>query len=106
MLYQPMNAFSHGSSVAQSARTQLARVFEVLDARPAIASRPNALRPERVAGRIELRDVSFRYDADRPVLGHVNLVIEPDKPSRWSAAPGGKIDAGQLALALLRPVAG
>jgi ATP-binding cassette, subfamily B, bacterial len=97
MLYQPMNAFSHGSSVAQSARTQLARVFEILDARPAIANRPNALRPDRVAGRIELRDVSFQYDADRPVLGHVNLVIEPGQ----AIALVGRTGAGKSTLANL-----
>ena len=97
MLYQPMNAFSHGSSVAQAANTQLARVFEVLDARPAIASRSDALRPEHVAGRLELRDVSFQYDSDRPVLANVNMVIEPGQ----AIALVGRTGAGKSTLANL-----
>jgi ATP-binding cassette subfamily B protein len=97
MLYQPMNAFSHGSSVAQSANSQLARVFEILDVQPEIASQPGALRPESVAGRLELRDVSFQYDADRPVLGHVNLAIEPGQ----AIALVGRTGAGKSTLANL-----
>jgi ATP-binding cassette, subfamily B, bacterial len=97
MLYQPMNAFSHGSSVAQAANTQLARVFEVLDARPAIASRSDALRPEHVAGRLELRDVAFQYDLDRPVLANVNMVIEPGQ----AIALVGRTGAGKSTLANL-----
>jgi ABC-type multidrug transport system fused ATPase/permease subunit len=97
MLYTPMNAFSHGSSVAQSAGTQLKRVFEILDAVPEIASQANAVRPERVAGRIELRDVCFQYDADRPVLGRVNMIIEPGQ----AIALVGRTGAGKSTLASL-----
>jgi ATP-binding cassette subfamily B protein/subfamily B ATP-binding cassette protein MsbA len=97
MLYTPMNAFSHGSSIAQSARTQLARVFEILDVRPAIASRPGALRPDAVAGRLELRNVAFRYDANRPVLEHVNMTVEPGQ----SIALVGRTGAGKSTLANL-----
>ncbi len=97
MLYQPMNAFSHGSSVAQSAKTQLAGVFEVLDVPPEIASLPGALRPARVAGRIELNDVSFQYDEDRRVLDRVSTVIEPGE----TIALVGRTGAGKSTLAKL-----
>jgi ABC-type multidrug transport system fused ATPase/permease subunit len=97
MLYQPMNAFSNGSSVAQSASSQLARVFEILDVQPAIVSRQGALRPASVAGRLELRNVSFRYDADRPVLNQVNMVIEPGQ----AIALVGRTGAGKSTLANL-----
>lgn len=97
MLYQPMNAFSHGSSVAQSARTQLAGVFEVLDVEPDIASRRGALRPDRVAGRIELQDVSFQYDEDRRVLDRVSTAIEPGE----TIALVGRTGAGKSTLAKL-----
>ncbi len=97
MLYTPMNAFSHGSSVAQAAGTQLARVFEVLDAEPEIKSLPNALRSAGVVGRIELRDVSFQYDADRPVLDGVTMVVEPGR----AIALVGRTGAGKSTLASL-----
>ncbi|HKD36431.1 MAG TPA: ABC transporter ATP-binding protein, partial [Pirellulales bacterium] len=97
MLYQPMNAFSNGSSVAQSAKTQLAGVFEVLELRPAIANRFGALRPDRIAGRIELRDVSFQYDEHRPVLDEIGTTIEPGEV----IALVGRTGAGKSTLAKL-----
>ncbi len=97
MLYQPMNAFSNGSSVAQSASSQLARIFEILDVQPAIVSRPAALHPASVAGRLELRNVSFQYDADRPVLGRVDMVVEPGQ----AIALVGRTGAGKSTLANL-----
>jgi ATP-binding cassette subfamily B protein len=49
----------------------------VLDTRPEITSKPGALAPERIEGRVEFRDVSFSYDGTKPVLRHVSLAVEP-----------------------------
>ncbi len=97
MLYQPMNAFSHGSSVAQSAATQLARVFEIMDTRPAIINRDGALRPKQCNGRLELRNVSFQYELTRPVLRDANLTIQPGQ----AIALVGRTGAGKSTLANL-----
>jgi len=40
MLYAPMNAISQSSGVVQSVRTQLSRVFEVLDRKADVSDRP------------------------------------------------------------------
>ncbi|HEY2148596.1 MAG TPA: ABC transporter ATP-binding protein, partial [Pirellulales bacterium] len=107
MLYQPMNAFSHGSSVAQSAKTQLAGVVEVLDLRPAIGSPANSPRPAHIAGRIELRDVSFRYDDDRPVLDDVSALIEPGEVIALVGRTGvGKSTLAKLLLRFYDPTDG
>ncbi|EFQ84501.1 ABC transporter, ATP-binding protein [Aeromicrobium marinum DSM 15272] len=49
------------------------RIFEYLDLEPAITERPGAvtLDPERLRGRIEFRDVTFRYPEPRRLSGTV-----------------------------------
>ena len=59
------------------AATSAQRVFEVLDTRPEITSKPEAIAPAATEGRVEFRDVSFSYDGTKPVLRHVSLKVEP-----------------------------
>ena len=53
----------------------IARVFEIIDTRPTILDAPDARPMGRIAGRIELDDVSFEYLPDRPVLRDLSLAI-------------------------------
>ena len=59
------------------AATSAQRVFEVLDTKPEITSKPAALSPAKIEGRVEFRDVSFSYDGTKPILRHVSLKVEP-----------------------------
>lgn len=97
MLYQPMNTFSQSAGVIQSARAQLRRVFEIVDAVPEITDRPGARELPSVRGEVEFRDVSFQYATDQPVLRGVNLKIEPGQ----SVAVVGKTGAGKTTMASL-----
>jgi subfamily B ATP-binding cassette protein MsbA len=51
------------------------RVFELLDTTPTIQDAPNAVALPPVRGELAFEDVSFRYNADAPVLDHVSLDI-------------------------------
>jgi ABC-type multidrug transport system fused ATPase/permease subunit len=97
MLYQPMNTFSQSASVIQSARAQLRRVFEIVDAVPDIAERPGAKDLADVRGVVEFRDVSFHYSLGQPVLHGINLKVEPGQ----AVAIVGKTGAGKTTLASL-----
>jgi ABC-type multidrug transport system fused ATPase/permease subunit len=97
MLYQPMNTFSQSASVVRSATAQLRRVFEIIDAVPDIADRPNATTLPVVRGNVEFRNVSFHYNQESPVLNQVDLKIEAGQV----LAVVGRTGAGKTTIASL-----
>ncbi|MGI5214753.1 ABC transporter ATP-binding protein [Plantactinospora sp. CA-290183] len=96
-LYGPLTALSNVRVDVMSALVSFDRVFEVLDLTPSIAEKPDAVTiPRGGAGRLEFRDVRFRYPSaaevslasledvaalDRtvsePVLRGVSFTVEP-----------------------------
>ncbi len=60
----------------QRASAAAERIFEILDTRPTVAEPSRPVRPGRLAGRIEVSGVHFRYGA-REILHGIDLVIEP-----------------------------
>lgn len=60
----------------QRAAAGAQRIFEILDCTPSVAEAAHPVRPGRIAGRIEISGVHFRYGA-REVLHGIDLVIEP-----------------------------
>ncbi|WP_326563238.1 ABC transporter ATP-binding protein [Micromonospora sp. NBC_01796] len=95
-LYGPLTALSNVRVDVMSALVSFDRVFEVLDLKPSIAEKPDAVTIPRGQGRLEFRDVRFRYPSasevslasledvaalDRtvsePVLRGVSFTVEP-----------------------------
>ncbi|MBN1565784.1 MAG: ABC transporter ATP-binding protein [Anaerolineae bacterium] len=81
-LYTPLQRFSELNVVFSNSMAALARVFEIMDQKPEIRDRPNAIKVERVEGRVEFDDVCFAYhNEDEPerstVLEHITLTVEP-----------------------------
>ena len=67
-------------------------------------SRKAALGP---ASRLELRDLSFSYRPDRPLLSHVDLTLETGKKYALVGASGsGKSTLAKLLMGFLTPCAG
>jgi len=78
MLYQPVRALSEVWESVQQALAGAERVKELLDERPDVAERADAIElTDRARGAITLRDVSFRYAMGDKVLEHVDLDIAP-----------------------------
>ncbi len=51
------------------------RMFEIIDAVPEVKESPEPLRPESLKGEIELKHVTFSYEAHKPVLKDVSFHV-------------------------------
>ena len=90
MLIGPMRTLGIALGMAQRATASGARLFELLDRAPRLASPPGAPPLPRGRGRVELRDVSFAYeDARDRCCADVDLDgRRRARRSRWSARTG------------------
>ena len=73
---KPFNEISGVITELQNALACAARVFELLDADDQVpeAEHAKVLQPD---GHVELKDVSFRYLPDRPLIEDLNLDVKP-----------------------------
>jgi len=86
--------------------TSAGRIFQVIDAKPAVEDRPGAtaLEPAAMKGQVVFDNVSFAFhrpdgQLDPPVLKNINLTIEPGQRVGILGATG----AGKSALVNLLP---
>ncbi len=76
MFYNPVNFFAHLSDSYQSALVAIERILDILDAEPEY-NKPDGLKPKKLEGRIEFRNVNFSFDKTKKTLSNINLTIEP-----------------------------
>lgn len=55
------------------------RVFEILDTRPNVEDRPDAMELDIIEGHVEFDEVVFGYNSELPVLHHVNIEAKPNE---------------------------
>ncbi len=91
---QPLTQVASMANLLQSSVASAERVFALLDAREQEPEAAEPSRPAEVTGRVEFRDVSFRYVADRPLIEHVSLTVEPGQ----TVAIVGPTGAGKTTL--------
>jgi ATP-binding cassette subfamily B protein len=80
LLQQFTGQVANISTLANSVQQSLAaarRVFEVLDTPVEVQSRPDAVKPGRLTGRMVFERVTFGYHADKPVLTDVSFEAKP-----------------------------
>lgn len=63
----------------QSGMTGFERFHEIMEISPQIVSPKSPVLLQSLEGTIHFRDVSFYYDADKPILSHLNLEIQKGK---------------------------
>ena len=75
---KPFNEISGVITELQSALASAKRVFEVIDAEAEVPDSENALvlTPENVDGSIDIKDMSFCYTPDRPLIEGLNLNVK------------------------------
>jgi ABC-type multidrug transport system fused ATPase/permease subunit len=99
MLTSPMRMLGIALGMAQRAVASGERVFQLLDRGPRLTAPDDAPALPPGGGRVELRDVSFGYDADELVLSDVDLTVEPGR----TVAIVGPTGSGKTTLVMLIP---
>ncbi len=104
-LYGPLTALSNVRVDVMSALVSFDRVFEVLDLKPGIEEKPDAVAIPAGSGRLEFRDVHFRYpSADEVSLATLEDVVALDRTENAPVLRGVDftVEPGQM-VALVGP---
>jgi ATP-binding cassette subfamily B protein len=104
-LYGPLTALSNVRVDVMSALVSFDRVFEVLDLKPGIEEKPDAVAIAPGAGRVEFRGVKFRYpSADEVSLATLEDVAALDRTENAPVLKGVDftVEPGQM-IALVGP---
>ena len=74
---KPFNEISGVITELQNALVCAARIFELIEEEPQVPDDADARVLADVAGRVELKDVSFSYVPEKPLIGDFNLSVQP-----------------------------
>ncbi|MFD3448089.1 ABC transporter ATP-binding protein [Microbacteriaceae bacterium 4G12] len=91
-LYNPLRRLVNSSTTLTQSFASMDRVFELLEERYEIVSKPNAVSKQHMHGEVTFEDVSFRYQAkDTDVLKNISFTIQPgEKVALVGLSGGGK----------------
>jgi len=97
--FRPIQTVAQVWTLAQSAFAAAERVFELVDTVPDIRDAADADELPVLDGRVNFEDVTFAYEAGRPVLQNIHLEAEPGQ----TVAVVGPTGAGKSTLVSLIP---
>ncbi|WP_327690963.1 MULTISPECIES: ABC transporter ATP-binding protein [unclassified Streptomyces] len=73
----PLTQVASMANLVQSGVASAERIFELLDAEEQEADPVRGERPAELRGLVELDNISFSYDPDKPLIEHLSLKAEP-----------------------------
>ncbi|MCL4296553.1 MAG: ABC transporter ATP-binding protein/permease [Anaerolineae bacterium] len=83
------------------------RIFSLIDAKPEIVDRPDAVDPGAIRGDIDFENVDFYYTKDKPVLAEFNLRVKQGETiALVGPTGGGKSTIVNLVCRFYEPKAG
>ena len=98
--FQPIQELSRVYTTMQSAMAGGEQVLKLLNTVPEVEDRPDARQMPPITGRIELKNIHFRYNVDGPeILQDINLTVTPGQ----TIALVGPTGAGKTTIANLIP---
>ena len=86
--FNPVQNLADQLNSLQRAFTASERVFNLLDVKPDVLDKEDALEIDKFEGRIEFKNVWFAYTDENWILKDVSFVIEPKKTCAFVGATG------------------
>ena len=88
-VFIPMGQLGFIISLMAQAGASADRIFEILDAKNDVENKPGAIDLGEIDGRVEFKDVSFRYfPGGEAVLSHIGFTAEPGQTVALLGATG------------------
>ncbi len=107
MLYDPVKKLSRIHLTMQRTFGATGKIFEILQQKPAVEDRPDAITLENVNGTLSFEDVTFAYRKDRPAVSNITTHFEAGKYYALVGASGaGKSTLMGLILRFYDPKTG
>ncbi len=86
--FQPIQELAEQFNILQSAFASSERIFSILDTKPLIEDKEDAVRLENVKGDIEFKDVWFAYKNDEWILKGVSFNVQMNQSIAFVGATG------------------
>jgi ABC-type multidrug transport system fused ATPase/permease subunit len=86
--FSPLQQLSQLYNPFQASMAAVQKIYTVLDTDPDMLDAPDAVDLPEARGGVELRDVTFGYDPDKPVLHHIDLAIPAGRTIALVGATG------------------
>lgn len=77
MIYGPVQFLCNIADWWSSSMAAAQRIFEITDAVPEVKEKPDAFSVGRLNGDIEIDNITFGYEPNKPVLHHVSARVKP-----------------------------
>ena len=71
----PLEFMSRSFRLYTASMNSAQRIFEIIDAVPELLESEEPVRPEHIKGEIELKNVTFGYEANKPVLENISFHV-------------------------------
>lgn len=75
MAYEPINFFTWIGDRWARCMDAASRMFEIMDAVPSVKEADEPVHIENMKGDIELKNVTFEYEAGRPIIRNINMKV-------------------------------
>ena len=99
--FEPVRNLTMQYTQMQRAMTSASHIFELIDEKPEIMDKPNAVRLPQIRGEVVFDNVHFRYTPDVEILKGINLAMNPGETIAVVGATGaGKTTLSALILRL------
>jgi len=89
MAYRPLKALSGMNSSVQMGLASASRLYTLLDEKPKIFDKPNAIDLKEVKGEVEFENVQFSYDENKITLDNLNFKVKAGQSVALVGHSGG-----------------